>query len=66
MREILKVIDDMPREEQLAMVEMMRERWDDWYSHRFDSKEWWAEGKRKYADYLAANGRSEGYRREYL
>ena len=59
MREILKLIDDMPREEQLLCVQKLHELWWDYDENRFDGKAWWAEARRKYATYQRAGGRTE-------
>lgn len=46
MREILHLIDDMPREEQLICAQRLREAW--WaYDDRTDWRLWWAEAKKK-------------------
>ncbi len=60
MRAILKLIDDMPREEQLRCVEKLDEMWRDYYDIRFDCIGWWEESKRKYRAYLALTGGRRG------
>jgi hypothetical protein len=47
MREILKVIDDMPREEQLICVQRLQEAWWDYDDNRADWKTWWEQAKKK-------------------
>jgi hypothetical protein len=54
MREILKFIDDMPREEQLICAQKLEELWRDYDQNRFDSKAWWADARMQYARFHAA------------
>jgi hypothetical protein len=47
MREILQVIDDMPREEQLICVQRLHEAWWDYDDNRANWKAWWEKARRK-------------------